>query len=150
MATKKKRSAGRKQKKGVDRQRVATKRAAPKRHSSARRRHATGSQGVRKKRILKNRTIRRKERKVEKAMHRLIDAEKELAVEELGQKAHPATQKRGADPPVPSKSNRKRSNTSKEQKLEQGLEESMAGSDPISITQPATPIAEKPKKTTPR
>ena len=32
----------------------------------------------------------------------------------------------------------------KEQKLEQGLEESMAGSDPVSVTQPAMPIAEKP------
>jgi len=75
----------------------------------------------------------------------LIDAERELAVEELHKKVHPATKKRGADPHVPSKSNRKRSSTSKEQKLEQGLEESMAGSDSISITQPATSIAERPK-----
>jgi len=82
---------------------------------------------------------------VEEARHRLIDAEKELAVEELPKKMHPATKRRGADPHVPSKSNRKRSSTSKERKLEQGLEESMAGSDAISITQPATPIAERPK-----
>ena len=80
---------------------------------------------------------------MEQARHRLIDAEKELAVEELPKKVHPATKKRGADPHVPSKSSRNRSSSLKEQKLEQGLEESMAGSDPISITQPATPIAEK-------
>ena len=30
-----------------------------------------------------------------------------------------------------------------EQKLEQGLEESMAGSDPVSITQPSPTKAEK-------
>jgi hypothetical protein len=53
--------------------------------------------------------------------------------------------KRGADPHVPSTSRRKHPLNSKEQKLEQGLEESMAGSDPVSITQPGTPIAEKPK-----
>jgi hypothetical protein len=29
--------------------------------------------------------------------------------------------------------------------LEQGLEESMAGSDPVSVTQPTMPIAEKPE-----
>jgi hypothetical protein len=82
---------------------------------------------------------------VEEARHRLIDAEKELAVERLPKKVHPATKKRGADPHVPSRSKRKRSSSSNEQKLEQGLEESMAGSDPVSVTQPAMPIAEKPK-----
>jgi hypothetical protein len=141
--------AERKLKKRVDRKRVATKRAAPKRRSSATR-PASVRQSALKKKATKSPTVRRKERKVEEARHRLIDAEKELAVEELPKKVHPATKKRGADPHVPSKSNRKRSSTSKEQKLEQGLEESMAGSDPISITQPTTPIAEKPKKTTPR
>jgi hypothetical protein len=141
--------AERKLKKPVDRKRIATKRAAPKRRSSATR-PASVRQSARKKKATKSPTVRRKERKVEEARHRLIDAEKELAVEELHKKVHPATKKRGADPHVPSKSNRKRSSTSKEQKLEQGLEESMAGSDPISITQPTTPIAEKPKKTTPR
>jgi hypothetical protein len=30
-----------------------------------------------------------------------------------------------------------------ERKLEQGLEESMAGSDPVSITQPSTPKLNK-------
>ena len=135
--------AERKLKKRVDRKRIATKRAAPKRRSSATR-PASVRQSARKKKATKSPTVRRKERKVEEARHRLIDAEKELAVEELPKKVHPATKKRGADPHVPSKSNRKRSSTSKEQKLEQGLEESMAGSDPISVTQPTTPIAERP------
>ena len=76
---------------------------------------------------------------MKEARHRLIDAEKELAVEELPKMAHPATRKRGADPHVPSRSKRKLSSNSKEQKLEQGLEESMAGSDPISVIQPVTP-----------
>jgi hypothetical protein len=48
---------------------------------------------------------------------------------------HPATKKRGADPAVPEKP--KASRDTAEQRLEQGLEESMAGSDPVSITQPA-------------
>jgi hypothetical protein len=48
---------------------------------------------------------------------------------------HPATTKRGADPAVPEKP--AKSHATAEQKLEQGLEESMAGSDPVSITQPA-------------
>jgi hypothetical protein len=47
---------------------------------------------------------------------------------------HPATTKRGADPHVPKKSEKSRDT---EHKLEQGLEESMAGSDPVSVTQPA-------------
>jgi hypothetical protein len=48
---------------------------------------------------------------------------------------HPATKKRGADPDVPEKPEKSRDVA--EHKLEQGLEESMAGSDPVSITQPA-------------
>ena len=48
---------------------------------------------------------------------------------------HPATKKRGADPAVPEKD--KASQGTDEHKLEQGLEESMAGSDPVSVTQPA-------------
>jgi hypothetical protein len=52
---------------------------------------------------------------------------------------HPATKRRGADSHVPS-SKRKRPNNPDEQKLEQGLEESMAGSDPVSITQPTSSI----------
>lgn len=49
---------------------------------------------------------------------------------------HPATKKRGADPQVPEKQEKSRGLA--EHKLEQGLEETMAGSDPVSITQPAS------------
>lgn len=48
---------------------------------------------------------------------------------------HPATKKRGANPAVPTKP--KGTQGTDEHKLEQGLEESMAGSDPVSVTQPA-------------
>ena len=143
MATKKKRLAGRAAKKRAGRKRVAAKRATTKRRSSATRRRATGRQGARKERVSKSAAVRRKERKVDDARHQLIEAEKELAVEELPKTAHPATKKRGADSHVPSKTKRKRPSNPKEQKLEQGLEESMAGSDPVSVTQPAMPIAEK-------
>jgi hypothetical protein len=46
-------------------------------------------------------------------------------------------------PCVPSRIKQKRLSNPKEQKLEYGLEESMAGSDPVSVIQPAMPIAEK-------
>ena len=82
---------------------------------------------------------------MDEARRKLLQAEKELAVEELPKKVHPATKKRGADSHVPSKTKRKRPSDPKERKLEQGLEESMAGSDPVSVTQPAMPIAEKPQ-----
>ena len=95
-------------------------------------------------RASKSAGVRRKERKVEDARHQLIQAEKELAVEELPKLVHPATKKRGADSHVPSRIKRKRPKNPKEHKLEQGLEESMAGSDPVSVTQPAMPNAEKP------
>jgi hypothetical protein len=49
---------------------------------------------------------------------------------------HPATKKRGADPHVPPKRADKHPRDEAERKLEQGLEETMAGSDPVSITQP--------------
>jgi hypothetical protein len=49
---------------------------------------------------------------------------------------HPAAKKRGADSHVPSRKRPDHDKTSVEEKLEQGLEESMAGSDPVSITQP--------------
>jgi hypothetical protein len=52
----------------------------------------------------------------------------------------PATKKRGANPDVPQKP--EKSGDAAEHKLEQGLEESMAGSDPVSITQP-TPAGHK-------
>ena len=49
--------------------------------------------------------------------------------------AHPATKKRGGDPDVKPRP-QDRSDDPMERKLEQGLEETMAGSDPVSITQP--------------
>lgn len=52
-------------------------------------------------------------------------------------KTHPAARRRGADPQVPQKSQHEMPKDPTERKLEQGLEESMAGSDPVSITQPA-------------
>jgi hypothetical protein len=55
----------------------------------------------------------------------------------------PAAKKRGADPYVPIKSKRLQSANLTEQKLEQGLEESMAGSDPVSVSQPAPLSADK-------
>ena len=51
--------------------------------------------------------------------------------------AHPATKKRGGDPDVKHKPREhEKPDDAMERKLEQGLEESMAGSDPVSITQP--------------
>jgi hypothetical protein len=50
---------------------------------------------------------------------------------------HPAAKKRGADPHVPEQPAAHKSPSDAERKLEQGLEESMAGSDPVSITQPS-------------
>jgi hypothetical protein len=59
---------------------------------------------------------------------------------------HPATKKRGADPHVPEKARRQPANGLAERKLEQGLEESMAGSDPVSVTQPTASRAQKQSK----
>ena len=58
---------------------------------------------------------------------------------------HPATRKRGGDPDVKHKPLRDRPDEDKERKLEEGLEESMAGSDPVSITQPSRSAADKKK-----
>ena len=49
---------------------------------------------------------------------------------------HPATKKRGGDPDVKHKAPHEKPDDTMERKLEEGLEESMAGSDPVSITQP--------------
>jgi hypothetical protein len=57
---------------------------------------------------------------------------------------HPSVKKRGADAHVPRKPKHQTPKDSDEKKLEQGLEESMAGSDPVSITQP-TPHNPPPK-----
>jgi hypothetical protein len=61
-------------------------------------------------------------------------------------KVQPAAKKRGADPNVPHESGGRRVENAKDRKLEQGLEESMAGSDPPSITQPAS---DKPPESSP-
>jgi hypothetical protein len=58
-------------------------------------------------------------------------------------KIHPATKKRGADPQVPAKPAHRTPQDAAERKLEQGLEESMAGSDPVSITQPPSSKADR-------
>jgi hypothetical protein len=62
--------------------------------------------------------------------------------------AHPATKRRGADPHVPEKPKQKHQtpNEASERKLEQGLEETMAGSDPVSIVQPVAGNAHKGRK----
>ena len=56
--------------------------------------------------------------------------------------AHPATKKRGGDPDVKSRP-QDRPDDALERKLEQGLEETMAGSDPVSITQPSPSKTDK-------
>ena len=61
--------------------------------------------------------------------------------------AHPATEKRGGNPDVKHKPEHRRPKDAMERKLEQGLEESMTGSDPVSVTQPSkTRHREKKKK----
>ena len=50
--------------------------------------------------------------------------------------AHPATEKRGGNPDVKQKPEGEKPKDTMERKLEQGLEESMTGSDPVSVTQP--------------
>ena len=47
-----------------------------------------------------------------------------------------AVKKRGGDPDVKPKPKAEKSDSALERALEQGLEESMAGSDPINVTQP--------------
>jgi hypothetical protein len=51
-------------------------------------------------------------------------------------KVSPAARTRGADSHVPETPAKDKSSDAAERKLEQGLEESMAGSDPVSVTQP--------------
>ena len=58
-------------------------------------------------------------------------------------KVAPAAKKRGADAQVPRKSKDHGLANEEDRKLEQGLEESMAGSDPPSITQPASDKSSK-------
>ena len=54
-----------------------------------------------------------------------------------------ATKKRGADPHVPERPKHETPKEASERKLEQGLEETMAGSDPVSIVQPVAGKAHK-------
>jgi hypothetical protein len=58
--------------------------------------------------------------------------------------ANPATKRRGGNPDVKHKPEQQKPKDAMERKLEQGLEESMAGSDPVSVTQPSKP--EHPEK----
>jgi hypothetical protein len=57
--------------------------------------------------------------------------------------AHPATKKRGGDPDVKQRPAHEQHDDAAERKLEEGLEESMAGSDPVSITQPSPSKVDK-------
>jgi hypothetical protein len=57
--------------------------------------------------------------------------------------AHPATKKRGGDPDVKPKARHETPDEALERKLEEGLEELMAGSDPVSIVQPPKSKADK-------
>jgi len=50
--------------------------------------------------------------------------------------ANPATKKRGGNPDVKHKPEGQKPKDAMERKLEQDLEESMTGSDPVSVTQP--------------
>lgn len=50
---------------------------------------------------------------------------------------NPSTEKRGGDPDLKKQPAQVAGGGKAEKKLEQGLEESMAGSDPVSVTQPA-------------
>ncbi len=49
---------------------------------------------------------------------------------------NPATKRRGGDPDVKYKPEHQKPDDALERKLEEGLEESMAGSDPVSVVQP--------------
>lgn len=51
--------------------------------------------------------------------------------------AHPSTEKRGGNPDLNKQPAQKTGGDPADKKLEQGLEETMAGSDPVSVTQPA-------------
>ena len=57
--------------------------------------------------------------------------------------AHPATKKRGGNPVVKHTPAHEKPDDAMERKLEEGLEESMAGSDPVSITQPSKSKVDK-------
>ena len=56
---------------------------------------------------------------------------------------HPATKRRGGDPDVKHKPAHEKPDDTMERKLEEGLEESMAGSDPVNVAQPPRSKVEK-------
>jgi hypothetical protein len=56
----------------------------------------------------------------------------------------PATRRRGGDPDIKPKPPSERQDDPLERALEEGLEESMAGSDPVSVTQPPKSNIEQP------
>jgi hypothetical protein len=58
---------------------------------------------------------------------------------------NPAIKKRGGNPDVKHKPEHQKPKDAMERKLEQGLEESMAGSDPVSVTQPPKIKSEEKK-----
>jgi hypothetical protein len=51
--------------------------------------------------------------------------------------AHTSTEKRGGNPDIKKQPAQGVDGREQDKQLEQGLEESMAGSDPVSVTQPA-------------
>ena len=59
---------------------------------------------------------------------------------------HPATKRRGGDPDVKHKSAHEKPDDAMERRLEEGLEESMTGSDPVSITQPSKSKIDKQRQ----
>ena len=59
---------------------------------------------------------------------------------------NPATKRRGGSSDVKHKPDHQRPKDAMERKLEEGLEESMAGSDPVSVTQPSKNKHDEKKK----
>ncbi len=59
---------------------------------------------------------------------------------------HPATKRRGGNPDVKHRARHEQPDHDMERKLDEGLEESMAGSDPVNVTQPAKSKHEKHEK----
>ena len=65
------------------------------------------------------------------------NAEQTDMARDLALDSHPSTEKRGGNPDLKKHPAQKSEGSGTEKKLEQGLEESMAGSDPVSVTQPS-------------
>jgi hypothetical protein len=72
--------------------------------------------------------------------------QEENAMADRATAAHPATKKRGGDPDVKSKAPHEKPDDDLERRLEEGLEETMAGSDPVNITQPPRSKVEKQRE----